>query len=190
MAQFIAIAGKSFINRDHVVSIKYMGGGTWFVNTVDNKCHECNDEQAVRVLLYGDVKMAYEAIDAEAIANAGKPAEFDPDRRIQPTPQPVAQPQPLIDWVKRTQDALRAAFRCAAGTTDVFRIYRDVYATVHPSTMGYKVIIKDDFISGHGDLLGTVTVNTATGEKSASIKSTLTTGEKEAIDDMVAVLPE
>ena len=179
MTQFISIAGKTFVNRDHVVSVKYMGNGIWFINTVDNKCHECNDERAIRVLLYGDAKMAYEAIDSEAVANVGKP-----------TAQPVAQPQPNIDWVKRTQDALRAAFRCATGTTDVFRIYRDVYATVQPSTVGYKVIIKDDFIEGHGSLIGTVTVNTATGEKSASIKSTLTTGEKEAIDDMVAVLPE
>lgn len=179
MTQFITIANKTYINRDLVVSVKYVGGGTWYINTTDGKCHVCHDERAIRVLLYGDVKMAYEAIDPEAIADVGKPAA-----------QPVAQSQPNIDWVKRTQDALRAAFRCATGTTDVFRIYRDVYATVQPSTVGYKVIIKDDFIEGHGSLVGTVAVNTATGEKSASIKSTLTTGEKEAVDDMVAVLPE
>lgn len=197
MAQFIAIANKTYINRDQVISVKYVGGGMWFVNTTDHKCHECRDERAIKVLLYGNVEKADAPLNATAIAEGREPDAFEvfeegynPDKRIKPAAEPVAQPQPYIDWVKRAQDNLHAAFRCAAGTSDVFRIYKDVYATVHPSTNGYKIIIKDDFISGHGDLLGTVTVNTVTGEKSASIKSTLLSCKKEAIDDMVAVLPE
>ena len=204
MAQFIAIANKTYINRDQVISVKYVGGGMWFVNTTDRKCHECRDERAIKVL-YGNVEKADAPLNATAIAEGREPDAFEvfeegynPDKRIKPT-------QSNVDWVKRAQDALRATFRCAACTTDVFRIYKDAYATVHPTSYGYKVIVRSDFIAGQGDVLATVIFNPAnpfctpemngntyhvTNGITASIKSSLTTGVKEAIDDMVAVLPE
>ena len=194
MTKFIEISNKTYINRDQVISVKYAVGGLWWIHTTDGRDYECREERAIKVLLYGDVKMADQPLNASAIAERREPDAFEvfddgynPDKRIEPT----AQPQPNVDWVAQAKAIISSAYRKAESSKDdCWFICRDVYATVRPTgVQNYTIILRTSHIVSYAETVGSIIVNPITGEKKAAIKNDLALSQKGAIDELVTMLP-
>lgn len=171
---FVEIENRHFINRDHVISVRYICAGMWRIYTDDGSEYECRNEKAITAILYGDPNHstterrepnAFEVFDEKTV-NA-----------------------PSTDWVAQADGILKATYCVADGKTDIYRIYRGMYARVCPAGDGYTVIIRTTAIDNCGSLVASINVKPLTGIKNSSVADTLTSGERQALEELVAILP-